>query len=66
MFLLSETQKFPKVLQLVDIVFLEETVFWTEEVENEILRWADEKNKLAEVENCFGHINFLSYSSGEK
>ena len=28
---------------------VEETVFWTEEVENEILRWNDEKNKLAEV-----------------
>lgn len=62
MFLLSETQKFAKVLKLVDIGFLEETVFWTEEVENEILRWADEKNKLAEVEKGFGHIHFLSYS----
>ena len=31
----------------------EETVFWTEEVENEILRWSDEKNKLAEVKKCF-------------
>ena len=62
MFLLSKTQKFAKVLQLVDIIFLEETVFWTEEVENEILRWADEKNKLAEVENSFCHIRFLSYS----
>merc|ERR1719270_278953 len=30
---------------------IEETVFWTEEVENEILRWADEKNRLAEVKS---------------
>ena len=29
--------------------FLEETVFWTEEVESEIIRWNDEKDKLAEV-----------------
>ena len=42
--------------QLTNLLFFwslfalaEETVFWTEEVENEILRWNDEKNKLAEV-----------------
>ena len=42
----------------------EETVFWTEEVENEILRWADEKNKLAEVIMSYGKT--ISYHNGFK
>ena len=29
---------------------LEETMFWTEEVENELGRWEEEKQTLSEVE----------------
>jgi hypothetical protein len=39
---------------------LEETVFWSEEVESEILAWADEKAKLSEVVfSNFIHKNIL-------
>ncbi len=31
---------------------LEETVFWSEEVEAEVMTWAEEKFKLAEVISC--------------
>ena len=31
------------------VYVLEDTIFWTEEVENEILRWTDEQKKLADV-----------------
>merc|ERR1719422_1578796 len=34
---------------------IEETVFWTEEVESEIIRWNDEKDKLAEIKTKLDH-----------
>jgi len=36
---------------------LEETLFWTEEVEAELNRWDDEKFKLAELRNCLVHAH---------
>ena len=39
---------FVSTVTVNDIV--EETMFWTEEVENELGRWEEEKQTLAEVE----------------
>merc|ERR1719410_2458637 len=36
---------------------LEETLFWTEEVESELNRWEDEKFKLAELYNILVHAH---------